>query len=109
MGDRITSEYRSHRLYSFLDEGRLAKELTSIYRAARDFRQENGVSSLYIAAGLLRWYPEQRSTACYAPLILLPAEMVRKPAGQGYALRLRDEDAQFNSTLLELLRRQFSL
>ena len=107
--EKIRQGYDNHRLFTFSEPVKLEKELTKIYRTARSSQLENGVSSLYIAAGLLRWYPEQRSTACYAPLILLPAEMVRKPAGQGYALRLRDEEAQFNSTLLELLRRQFSL
>ncbi len=165
VGDRITSEYRSHRLYSFLDEGRLAKELTSIYRAARDFRQENGVSSLYLAIGALRytwtressWRPVRKAAAAkapakgaglsgpdaghagpaadlhevtlapedrdfpedlagasaapsiYAPLILIPIEIVRKPANQGYALRMRDEEPRFNTTLLELIRQDVGI
>ncbi|MBQ7535110.1 MAG: DUF4011 domain-containing protein [Stomatobaculum sp.] len=109
LNEKIRQEYRNHRLYTFNTPKQMEKDLTKIYRAARTSQLENGVSSLYLAVGLMKWYPEEESAPCYAPLILLPAEMVRKPAAQGYALHLREEEAHFNSTLLEMLRQNFSL
>ncbi|MBR3008494.1 MAG: DUF4011 domain-containing protein [Stomatobaculum sp.] len=109
LNEKIRQEYKNHRLYTFSTPKQMEKDLTKVYRTARTSQLENGVSSLYLAVGLMKWYPEEESAPCYAPLILLPAEMVRKPAAQGYGLHLRDEEAHFNSTLLEMLRQNFSL
>ncbi len=110
INEKLRQEFRSHRLYTYSAPGQLEKELTTLYRAARSSQQENGVSSLYLGIGLVRWYAEPQSTTpCYAPMILLPVEMVRKSANQGYALHLRDEEAHFNTTLLELLRQNYDM
>ncbi|MDO5475873.1 MAG: DUF4011 domain-containing protein, partial [Eubacteriales bacterium] len=108
--EKFRQEYRNHRLYTFCGEKQLDRELTKIYRAARSSQQENGVSSLYLAIGLLRWFADPGSgVPSYAPLILLPIEIVRKSANQGYALHARDEDPHFNTTLLEMLAQNYHL
>lgn len=108
--EKFRQEYRNHRLYTFCGTKQLDRELTSIYRAARSSQQENGVSSLYLAVGLLRWFAEPDSKEpCYAPLILVPIEIIRKSANQGYALHARDEEPHFNTTLLEMLKQNFNL
>ncbi len=109
MSNRFRQEFRNHRLYTFREGKQLDRELTALYRAARSSQQENGVSSLYLAIGLLRWFPPETDTPCYAPMILLPIEIVRKSANMGYALHARDEEPHFNSTLLEMLREQYHL
>ena len=108
--EKLRQEYRNHRLYTFCGEKQLDRELTTIYRAARASQQENGVSSLYLAIGLLRWFADSESDVpSYAPLILLPIEIIRKSANQGYALQTRDEDPHFNTTLLEMLVQNYNL
>ncbi len=108
--EKFRQEYRNHRLYTFCGTKQLDRELTSIYRAARSSQQENGVSSLYLAVGLLRWFAEPDSKdPCYAPLILVPIEIVRKSANLGYALHARDEEPHFNTTLLEMLKQNFNI
>ena len=47
------------------------------------------------------------TTARYAPIVLVPIDIVRKSASKGYAMRMRDEDAQINITLLEFLKQKF--
>ena len=37
------------------------------------------------------------------PIVLVPIDIVRKSAGRGYAMQMRDEDSQINITLLEFL------
>ena len=82
-----------------LTESELATALKSLHRAARTAMEENGANSLYVATGLLRWQEEgQTETWRYAPLLLLPVDLVRKQ-GSTYVLRLRDEDAMLNTTL----------
>ena len=92
-----------------LTESELATALKSLHRAARTAMEENGANSLYVATGLLRWQEEgQTETWRYAPLLLLPVDLVRKQ-GSTYVLRLRDEDAMLNTTLTELMRRQYDV
>ncbi len=108
--ETFRQEYRNHRLYTFCGEKQLDRELTKIYRAARASKQENGVSSLYLAIGMLRWFADSSSKEpSYAPLILLPIEIIRKSANQGYALHARDEESHFNTTLLEMLSQNYNL
>ena len=108
--EKFRQEFRNHRLYTYCGEKQLARELTTIYRAARSSQQENGVSSLYLAIGLMRWFADPNSeTPCYAPLILLPIEIIRKSANQGYGLHARDEEPHFNTTLLEMLKQNYNL
>lgn len=106
----IQTEFQNKRLRSVLTEGELAHKIKELYRSSRAALEENGANALYLALGLLRWYEPDRSTKPrYAPLILLPVELVRKGANRGYVIRLRDDDPQMNITLLEKLSQDFGI
>ena len=106
----IQSEFKNHRLRSALNENELAKTIKELYRSAKSALEENGANTLYMALGLLRWYENPRSTKPrYAPLILVPVEIVRKSAAQGYVVRLRDDEPQMNVTILEKLKQDFNI
>ena len=107
--DWLRREAKSHRLYSFLPEKELDKSLTKIYRVAKASQQENGVSSLYMSIGVLRWLDSEKTETHHAPLILVPVEIERKSANQGYALHMRDEEPHINLTLLEMLKQNYSI
>lgn len=106
----IQAEFQNKRLRSVLTEAELTKAVKELYRAAKTALEENGANTLYLALGMLRWFESKRSTkARYAPMILIPIEMVRKSATQGYVIRLRDEEPQMNITLLEKLKQDFGI
>ncbi len=106
----LTSEFSAKRLRSSYESQALARAMKELYRSGKSSLEENGANTLYLALGLLRWYETGRSTkARYAPLILLPIEMVRRSAEAGYVIRLRDEDAQMNITMLEKLKQDFGI
>ncbi len=106
----LSSEFAARRLRSGYDEDRLSKAMKELYRSGKSSLEENGANTLYLALGLLRWYETDRSSkARYAPLVLLPIEMVRKSAAAGYVIRLREEEGQMNITLLEKLKQDFGL
>ena len=108
--DLIALESRHRRLHSIYSEKELNGCLTRMYRSAKTSMEENGASTLYLALGLLRWFEGKKSTTPrYAPIILIPIEITRKSASKGYVLRMRDEDAQINITLLEFLKQNFDL
>ncbi len=106
----LRAEYDQKRLRTYHDEKELAAALTTLYRSARNSVEESGANPLYLAIGFLRWYESDRSNKeLHAPLVLLPVELVRRAIPRGYTLRLRDEEPQFNITLLELLRNNYDL
>ena len=106
----VQAEFANKRLRSLLTENELGKSLKDLYRSARTALEENGSNTLYLALGMLRWYESKRSTkARYAPIVLLPIEMVRRSAAQGYVIRLRDEEPHMNITLLEKLKQDLGI
>ena len=106
----IQSEFQNKRLRAALGEGDLGRAIVNLYRSAKTSLEENGANTLYLALGLLRWYETKSSQkARYAPVVLLPVEIVRKSALKGYVIRLRDEEPQMNITLLEMLKQDFGI
>ncbi len=106
----IRSELSLKRLHSYLSELELGRALQHLYRSSRLSIEENGANTLYIALGLMKWYETAGSERPrYAPILLLPVEIIRKSAAKGYVIRSREEDAMMNITLLEMLRQNFGI
>ncbi|MBR5103313.1 MAG: DUF3320 domain-containing protein [Bacteroidales bacterium] len=106
----IQQELRQNRIHAYLDEETLRKSLTHLYRTAKTSMEENGANTLYLAIGLLKWFETPTSQKPrYAPILLVPVEIVRKSASSGYVVRSRDEDTMLNITMLELLRQMFDI
>ena len=102
--DSVKSDLKSRRLRTFLDKDKLAASLKELYRQSRDAR-DAGANTLYLTLGTLKWYePENTDTPRFAPLLLVPVDLVRRSAASGYTIRGREEDTMFNTTLLEKLR-----
>jgi len=109
-GGVIQAEFKHKRLRAALNERELSTSIVTLYRSAKTAMEENGANTLYLALGLLRWFDTKGvKKERYAPIILLPVEIVRKSALKGYKIRLRDEDPQMNITLLEMLRQDFGI
>ncbi len=85
------------------------KRLKEIYRSSRLLLNESGVNSLFLAVGFLSWRERADGPFHQAPLILIPAELVRQTVAPGYKLVRTEEDAVVNFCLLELMRSQFGL
>ena len=95
-------------LHTYHTETETKNTLKNIYRAARNAIEETGANSLFLAIGTLRWYENEVSqTPRYAPILMLPVEMVYKKGG--YFIRTRDEDIMLNVTLTELLRQNYGI
>lgn len=109
-GELIALECKHRKLHTIYTEKELNSTLTKMYRSAKTSMEENGASTLYLALGLLRWFESRNSNVPrYAPLVLIPIDIVRKSASKGYVLRMRDEDPQINITLLEFLKQNFDI
>lgn len=103
-------EFKNGRIRTFMSLEELTVSLKSIYRAAKVSIEENGTNTLFLALGFLRWYESDLSEkARYAPIVLVPIEIVKSVKNGGYVIRSRQEDAQINITLLEYLRQIFGI
>lgn len=104
------SEFKSRRLRTFLQPEALEKTMKKLHRDAKVSIEENGSNTLYLAMGFLKWYESDRSERVrYAPLVLVPVDIVRKVQDKSFSIRVRDEDTQMNITLLEMLRQTYGI
>ena len=110
IADIAATEFRSRRLRSYLSESELDRIMKKLHRQAKVSLEENGVNTIYLALGFLRWYETDKSEkARYAPLVLVPIDITRKVQEKAYSIAIRDEDTQVNITMLEMLRQFFGI
>lgn len=108
--DHLVEEINAGYLHTHLDEPEHGRRLTKIFRSARNAIEENGSNTLFAAIGLLEWRETEQSDRTHrAPLLLVPVELKRRSAGEGFSLRRMDEETLLNVTLLEKLRQDFQM
>ena len=90
----------SNVLLTRLEKISLQKKLKSIYFDAKEYEAEQGINILFIALGFVKRYEDDSSNIeRYAPLVLLPVELIRDGAKDKFKLRLREEDLFTNISL----------
>ena len=96
-------------LYAYEKKADLESDIKGLFRASRTALEENGANTLFLVLGLLKWFETEKSVKpLYAPILLLPVDIVRKSSTR-YVIRTRDEDMILNTTLVEYLRQQFGI
>lgn len=104
------AEFKNKRLRTFLSPTELERILKKLHRQSKVSIEENGANTLYLALGLLRWFETDKSDRPrYAPLVLVPVDIIRKIQDRSYSLRIRDEETQMNITLIEMLRQNYGI
>lgn len=98
------------RLQTALSPEGLQRRLLDLYRDARTIIEEQGVNILYLALGHLKWFEaEQADTPRYAPLVLVPVQLIRKTASEKFYLQWLEEDVQENLSLSAKLKSDFGI
>ena len=106
----VISELKNKRIRSYLTESELQNALKFVYRTSRTAIEENGANSLFLVLGILKWYETPKSIKPrFAPILLLPIDIIRRGGTNGYVIRTRDEEIILNITLVELLKQQFDI
>ncbi len=114
-GESISEEYarsalEQNQVLVDLPKDELQKRSVEIYRKAQTALQEGGSNTLYLALGFLLWKKDDKGDKRHrAPLILVPVNLERKSVRSGVKLTAHDEEAKFNTTLLEMLRKDFEI
>ncbi len=98
-------------LQTKLNNSSLSKKLLSIYYESRDYEEEQGVNVLYLACGFLKWYEDTNSSIeRYAPLVLIPVNLIRQTGkGEGFLLKAREDEFLTNISLKVWLQEQFNI
>lgn len=112
-GELITEEYARdaldrNQVLVDLAPDELANRAVGVYRKAQTALQEGGANTLYLALGFLLWKRDEKDDKRFrAPLILLPVTLERKSVRSGVKILAHDDEPRFNTTLLEMLRKDF--
>ncbi|MCR5130607.1 MAG: DUF4011 domain-containing protein [Prevotella sp.] len=105
----VVEDQKHHILNSYLSSEDLLTTQKTLFRESRTALEENGASTLYMVFGLMKWYETEKSVRPrYAPLLLLPVDLIRK-SGNNYVIRRRDEEMTINTTLVEKLRQEYQI
>ena len=114
-GEAIDEEYaleqlEQNRVLVELSKEELAQRAVEIYRKTQTALQEGGSNTLYLALGFLLWKRNEKDDRRYqAPLILLPVTLTRKSVRSGIRMCAHDDEPRFNTTLMEMLRKDFQI
>ena len=105
----VLEDLKHKTLNTYLSPNDLLNTQKMLFRESRTALEENGASTLYLVFGLMRWYETEKSVRpYYAPLLLLPVDLIRK-SGNNYVIRRREDEMTINTTLVEMLRQQFQI
>ncbi|MDR2090826.1 MAG: DUF4011 domain-containing protein [Clostridiales bacterium] len=102
-------ELKHKKLRTFDEAKTLAVKLNNMHRNDRLNQEETGAGTIYLAVGFLKWFDAFSDQPKYAPLILYPVSLVKKTAGRNFAVKIKEEEFSFNTTLLEFLKQEFSI
>ncbi|MEZ5966577.1 MAG: DUF3320 domain-containing protein [Planctomycetota bacterium] len=106
----LRTELSQRRIHTLIGEDELDARLTDLWRHARMAQEESGANVVFLALGTLRWYETPSSDSVRsAPLLLVPLEIERVSAREGFRVRLGEEDPRVNVTLLEKLAVEFQI
>ncbi len=88
----------------------LQKRLRNTEYTERTAIEEQGVTTLYLALGMLKWYESDSSDdfRC-APLIMIPVELNRTSVRANYRVEYTEEEIGTNLSLQEKLKRDFRI
>ncbi len=110
LAEYLTDELAERRLHADLPAEDLQRRLVELFRAARLSIEETGANTLYLALGFLQWFETKDSSeARRAPILLVPLVIERESVRLGFRIRMADEDARCNVTLIEKLRSEFPI
>ena len=103
--DRSARRYADSKLQTLYYPDVLEARLSNLYRISRTMVEESGTNPLHIAFGFLEWYEAGNSDkAHFSPLYTLPVALEkgsinRKTNTYEYALRIREDEVQFNASI----------
>ena len=111
--DALTADLARRIVHTQLAPTDLFNRCVALDQDARAAREEGGANTLFIAIGVLRWFPAGEDGAeavpREAPLLLVPVELGFDRSLRRVRVRRGAEDPMGNVTLSELVRRDYNI
>ncbi len=106
----LSAKHVDLKLQTRLTKDALHKRLLQLYRDSNSSVEEQGANPLFLALGFVRWFESKSSKLeRFAPLVLLPVELVREGVRDNIKLCLRDQDLEPNHSFDSFLKSDFDL
>ncbi len=107
---KLAARHTDRLLQTGVNSAELQKRLLNSYHWARTSLEEQGVSVLYIALGMLEWYEDKNADRLRrAPLLLVPVELERSNARDRFHVQYTGEDIGENLSLAEKLASEYGV
>lgn len=108
--ENLTANYTDDILQTNASAENLDKSLRRIEEQARTIIEEQGVNALFLALGMLHYKESKDSEVVFkAPLVLVPVQLIRKSAREGFTVKMTDEEIIVNPSLIEYLQRNYAI
>jgi very-short-patch-repair endonuclease len=108
--DRDGARLNDLRLLTSYTLPQLQARLLATYHAARTSIEEQGVNTLFLAFGMLRWTDTADAESSHrAPLLLIPVELERNDARDQFHLKYSGDELGQNVSLAEKLKVEFAI
>ena len=108
--DPPSAKHVDLKLQTPLTKDALHKRLLQLYRDSISAVEEQGFNPLFLALGFVRWFESTSSDIeRFAPLILLPVELIREGVRDNFKLLIRDQDLEPNHSFDAYLSSDFDL
>lgn len=108
--ESLTTNHTDDFLQTNVPPEKLDKSLRRIEEQSRSIIEEQGVNALFLAIGMLHYKESNDSEVFYkAPLILVPVELTRKSAREGFTIKATDDEVIVNPSLVEYLQKNYAI
>ena len=108
--DEPAGRHVDNKLQTSQERATLNRRLLVTFRHARSSIEEQGVNTLYLALGLLRWYESDKSELeRVAPLILMPVRLDRTDVRHSFKLSWTEDEIEANLSLEAKLKNDFGV
>ncbi|HEX2738931.1 MAG TPA: DUF4011 domain-containing protein, partial [Rubrobacter sp.] len=104
------ARHLDRKLQTSLTSPKLQARLLKTQRAARTFIEEQGINTLFLALGMLRWFEDENSQVeRSAPLVLVPLHMERSSVQERFHVEYTGDELGENLSLATKLRLEFDI
>lgn len=106
----LAKRHTDSKLQTMLTPEGLQGRLLNLFYDAHSMIEEQGVNILYLAVGHLKWFEaEQSDSPRFAPVILIPVELIRKSASERFHMKWNEDDLEENLSLKAKLKADFKI
>ena len=106
----LAARHSDLRLQTSVPSVKLQSRLRKTEHDARTFIEAQGVNTLYLALGMLRWFESASSQeARKAPLVLVPVTLERSNIKEKFRISYTEEDLDDNLSLVNKLKLEFAI